>query len=429
MREFSLVLSSKGLANIPFHQFPNDFTFIVGKRDYQCPKFAADFLSPRIAKKHFSDALFSEYEVSTEDPNDLFVKFMAIGYGSHETVNEEWLPFFFNIARELENVELVSMILGRQFSQEMTTENVVNRINLRKAAGISCDTEFQFMAANFHCLPVTVIDQLDIEEFREVVSRPQLFIKSEEQLFDIIYDRCRQNPEWFELLEFIQFDLLDPSSVSKLFTKSDEIYDHLNPSLWERLWSRLLLPVEVTKRNDSRIAGEVISYNNEPLNGIIAFLTEEHGGNVHDCGIVEVTASSTYGRGREFMAQNVVNLKDPGAFESADRMNQWIMYDFKNRRVKLTHYTIRSRERDGRNSNNLQSWIVEISEDGIQWAQADERMNEDVLNDAYAVHTFECKNSSLPSCRFIRVRQMGHTHRNDNIMSLSALEIFGSIYH
>jgi hypothetical protein len=53
-----------------------------------------------------------------------------------------------------------------------------------------------------------------------------------------------------------------------------------------------------------------------PLNGIIAKLTVLHGGNVHDRGIVNVTASSL--DSSSYSAANVANLTDESGFLSVN---------------------------------------------------------------------------------------------------------------
>jgi hypothetical protein len=46
--------------------------------------------------------------------------------------------------------------------------------------------------------------------------------------------------------------------------------------------------------------------------------------------------------------------------------NNWVCYDFKERRIAPTHYTIRTNGA-GSGKQRLKSWIVETSVDGQDW--------------------------------------------------------------
>ena len=77
----------------------------------------------------------------------------------------------------------------------------------------------------------------------------------------------------------------------------------------------------------------------QPLQGIIAHLTQACGGNVHEQDVVKATASS-FIAGRE--PQNAVDLGTISNFCSRNARESWISYDFRARRVLPTSYTIRS---------------------------------------------------------------------------------------
>ena len=69
----------------------------------------------------------------------------------------------------------------------------------------------------------------------------------------------------------------------------------------------------------------------DPLDGIIARLTHECGGNVHKAGVVTVTASSVgYGQ-----PENVVDLTSDSKFYTDNSRDSWIRYDFGNLRRRI----------------------------------------------------------------------------------------------
>jgi hypothetical protein len=81
----------------------------------------------------------------------------------------------------------------------------------------------------------------------------------------------------------------------------------------------------------------------EPLDGIITYLMRNAGGNVHDKGIVTITAKSVFSNDPQFAARNVADLTSDTKFVSQNGPNQWICWDFHETRIRPTSYTLRGR--------------------------------------------------------------------------------------
>lgn len=156
-----------------------------------------------------------------------------------------------------------------------------------------------------------------------------------------------------------------------------------------------------------------------PQHGIIANLTGIYGGNVHELGIVEVMASS----GSD--PKNAVELETDWVFCSANEPNSWICYDFKGARVSPTSYSIRSGSL-GPGSCNPRSWVLEVSNNGIWWDVADQRDDNNSLNDVHVIKNFRVTRQ-VRSSRYIRLRMSGVNHRGTDGFVISALEIFGGL--
>jgi hypothetical protein len=140
------------------------------------------------------------------------------------------------------------------------------------------------------------------------------------------------------------------------------------------------------------------------LDGIIASLTRRFGGNVHDRGIVTISASSLLGE--RWAGRNAADLdsQSPDSiFASAADSNAWLLYDFKALRVRLSHYTVRSAE-----GHFPKSWVIEGSLDASLWTQLDQRMHTNDLNERYRVGTFPV--SAVAEARFIRFRLIETNH-------------------
>jgi hypothetical protein len=175
--------------------------------------------------------------------------------------------------------------------------------------------------------------------------------------------------------------------------------------------------------------------------GLIAALTRECEGNVHERGVVHITSGSfetethganphsgVYNDDPVYAAKNVADFGNETYFHSAYReqrehirqtKNNWICYDFKHRRIVPTYYSIRS----SRFGPHLKSWLVETSPDGEGWREIAHEENNEQLKGGLFIATFEVVTHW--ECRFIRLVNIGRNHSGSDHMCISAWEIFG----
>jgi hypothetical protein len=59
-------LSARGLLNIPRNASTNDFAFIIGGDRYECSRFTAAFLSPRLGELAVGGLLLDEFYIETD---------------------------------------------------------------------------------------------------------------------------------------------------------------------------------------------------------------------------------------------------------------------------------------------------------------------------------------------------------------------------
>jgi hypothetical protein len=160
-----------------------------------------------------------------------------------------------------------------------------------------------------------------------------------------------------------------------------------------------------------------------PLNGIIHHLTLECGGNVADRGIVSITADRPCSDSSGLAARNVADLEANSYFYCADAENMWVCYDFKNMKVVLTDYSIRSRYHYA--ALNLKSWVMEVSNTGADWTDVDRRENRDELCGANVVRSFSVSKPSTG--RYVRLRQIGPNSSGSFDTVVSGFELFGAL--
>jgi hypothetical protein len=80
------------------------------------------------------------------------------------------------------------------------------------------------------------------------------------------------------------------------------------------------------RTRNSRLIGVGVNPNASPLDGVIAYLTRKHGGNVHDQGIAKSTFSEPYDGQPDYAATNAADLTADSYFNSKTlRINGFVM--------------------------------------------------------------------------------------------------------
>jgi hypothetical protein len=232
-----------------------------------------------------------------------------------------------------------------------------------------------------------------------------------------------------------------------------EYFDEINASEWATIRGRFI-SANVNKKPTKQLY--LPSMKNRKMqidwdddfdvpDGIIAHLTRECGGNVHDRNVVEVTSGSfekethgsnthsgAYNNNPDDAAKNAADLETNSQFTSAYRprseniphtRNNWICYDFKERRIVPTHYTIRTYYR-GPGGAHLKSWLVETSTDGENWREVAHEEDNKQLNGKWFTATFPVTGGE--ECRFIRLVNIGRNHWGSDELRISAWEIIGN---
>ena len=180
-----------------------------------------------------------------------------------------------------------------------------------------------------------------------------------------------------------------------------------------------------TQRNEIKRLEALMKATLEPLNGIIAQLTRQCGGNVHDKGIVAATGSPLYKGGAEgHLCKYAADLGTDPAYASEIMPNAWISYDFKQRRVTPTSYSIRTGCYDF-----PRSWVLEGSNSGGEgsWKIIDRRDNSFDLNGPFVTRNFQISPPPNESFCFIRLRQTGNNHHGRELLALTSFEILGTL--
>jgi hypothetical protein len=120
----------------------------------------------------------------------------------------------------------------------------------------------------------------------EILTNPSLKLKSEDSLFRYRSDCISKDPEFFRFLEDLRFEYLSSDAISGCFELVIDSFERLTIGLWLKLKSRLILPVTPGTMRD-RVLSVLLEFPpTVSLQGIIAYLTAQCGGNAHEHNVV-----------------------------------------------------------------------------------------------------------------------------------------------
>jgi hypothetical protein len=213
--------------------------------------------------------------------------------------------------------------------------------------------------------------------------------------------------------------------ASRFIETGFEFLDLMDSSIWSGLGRRFVQEV-VPSGSDDRVLIRETRFrpDGKSLDGIISHLTSKCGGNVHDNGVVTASSSSISGFHRP---KNALDLQNRNSCFCSDNVaDSWICLDFKNMEVTPTHYSILSYQGQANQQHHPKSWCLEVSGDGRAWKEVDRREGNNEVNGSNLIGTFEVSNQI--KSRFIRLRQTGKNHYNNDRLLMCGLEIFGILH-
>lgn len=165
----------------------------------------------------------------------------------------------------------------------------------------------------------------------------------------------------------------------------------------------------------------VAQFNGQPYNGIFTKLKENSNGDPYLKKKISITAS-TSDRNEAFQ---VIDYGWNDFFFTENKPNSWILFDFKDMRIHITNYTLKTHKYPS-GTCHIKSWIIEGSNGKNIWSEIDKRSSP-VLNGPNRFQTFPATKSN-DTFQYIRLRQTGFNFRNDNILAIASIEFFGTIY-
>ena len=408
------------------------FAFVVGDERYECGRFRACFFSQKVCRILAADATADTVKVGVEDPGEMFKGVVALMNGEQITITGENARFLEACARELENDELLARLVDfRLKREELTPQNVVDRMHIKKEFGIQCDQEVRFAAEHFYEVSADVVRTMSLDELEMVLCHGGLKLISEDALLALLLELASEDVAYSGMLRYVRFQFLSKESLDSFLERV--FPDLLDGSIWDSICGclRLLNGSEVGKagipseryhsavKKKKEPAGIEFTPDKGAFSGIISHLRSQCGGNVHVKGVVNITAS---GNGNNSCHQ-ITDYGWNGTWYSKNEPNSWVQFDFKAPIVCVKAYTIKSPQQA---NHYCRQWVVEVSDDGQSWVAIDTESNDD-LRGSLTVKTFQCGSPSSGFSRFVRLRQTGKGGDGDDFLDISELELFGTL--
>jgi len=169
--------------------------------------------------------------------------------------------------------------------------------------------------------------------------------------------------------------------------------------------------------------GSMFPFQSDLFSGIFDGLSKKLGRNLADSSDVDVTASTVNSSSEGF--QNVLK-NDSSHWASKNLPNSWIQYDFKQRKVSITSYSMNDYHRN-------KSWKVEGSTDGSTFEIIDNKVDTThfqnsnyQFNDPSAQKNFPVQPNNK-YYRYIRITSTSKNWNNDDHFCLNRVEFFGFV--
>jgi hypothetical protein len=333
-------------------------------------------------------------------------------------------------ARQLDGLRTLGLILGNSELVEqvehvqvlpqvpLDRSNVCSRLSRKIADRLPWPAEAKFVALRFGELDAADLRRLGAEVLDVVLSLEGRDSANEGFLLQFLLD---SGPEDAALLmRHLRAQYLSREAIAAFEARFTKPVDPgLASAMWVAIRDRLVV---TTPRRELNCPMQDAS---KIQTGIISHLTREHGGNVHEQGIVTITSKSVADGHPAPTPQRVADLASGESFRSDNVKGQWICWDFRDSRVRVTHYTI--------GAIALLSWIVEGSMDGWNWTELDRQQVRWDWDAGIAPDVFfdtgyiTAAISTVARVRFIRLTQMAMNANGDDHLTVDSVEFFGTL--
>lgn len=438
--QVQLQLHPNAIFEVPLHIYEQNFTFIVNQEEYKTNRIISDLLSPKICQQHLNDPTFDTFIINTHHKGQ-FSSILDLAKFNPQTPPESELPFISEVLEIFEN-ETIEITLPTN-NIEITLDNVFELLHQHEKSGNfyskQMTKEIEYISSHFFELTETQEDKIsrfEITTIERIIENCQLRLKDENQLLNFVNRLYSIDRKYFNFYEFICFSNVDENKISEFI----DIFDinDITTEIWTNISYRLkekVLKNEIENSTSSSFEQNrykkrkktfLMKNNSNEFDGIINHLRHESNGNIQN--LIDIKASSLYSS--RFSPYNACLFEDQNKyFHSNNEQNSWICFDFKQHRIIPTSYIIKSIPYS-KNSNHPKSWVIEASNDNLNWETLDEVNDCTYLNGECLIHTFNINRQISNDFRFVRIRQISnncYARAKQYFFTLGSIEFYGTL--
>lgn len=462
-QNINFTLSLENFKSIPLHKFEKDFTFIVNGIKYQTSRIIAEILSPKIRNLHFTDDCINEYIINIEEKTyqDYFNDFLNLTSFDNSTLDSLHQKYYSEFFLLLGNIDEYFRIQP-EIINEITNDNAVDilisishkyhkiykkiefnsQIDLNSLYNIeSVHKVISFISSNFEKVKKSRLTELDISLLEQIISNENLQILEEDSLLMFAISLYEKDSQYTSLFEHILFQNVSEKALSTFINKFN--LEDINYSIWNSICNRLVPTlfnddkeqenIDLKERKIFRYIQKVSEFEHQKgneLHGILRHLTEKTGGNIHDNGTIDISSNSIWNDDHNrYHPKNLVDYNNDNYYDSKIDGNAFICFDFKEKSIQLSCYSIESDNAE-EGSGHLRNWIIEVSNNAQNWIEIDRHENDGTLNGPSIIATFNIRKKQNDFYRFIRLRQTGNSWINcstHNQFYFPFIEFYGKL--
>lgn len=343
--KFILQLETASIKNVPLQTF-DEFSFIVNGKEYKTSRLISDLLSPVISHIHKSDPTINKFNIVTTKPGD-FSNFLKLVNFEENKFPETELVF---IAEVLEKLGTQSIsIENEELKDQIANDNIFSLLKkhelFKSVYSKQIEIEIDFISSHlFELLETSEEDllKLDIEILERVINNGNLKIIKEDQLLKFVNQLYSNDRKYSILYDFILFEKVGGNEMKEFLS----IYDigDVTRSVWISLSERLKNEIKTEEDENEEELNRyskscvLIEFNpSNPEQGIINYLKNKYSNDIKSQINVKVSTL------RDGDPYRVLDYNDnSGHFRTNDHEQDWICFDFGEKRIIPKCYTIKS---------------------------------------------------------------------------------------
>ena len=446
------------LQNISKDQRKDKFVFLVNDKRFEVPLSYAIAISPFIGEEFLKDPTF---QMNIQDQEKIEEEFSNFIQGK-----EIRTEIFLKIGKFLKNQEMITKWKKTIELKERVNEYAKYLHDTKIYYGKTEEKEIidiedikddlQYIGKHLEEM------KEDVKKFKEeilllLIRNEDITIKSEDTIWEIIKERLKKmkreiyndgNKKTIDKIQQMRRLLLETIKIKYLKQENfKEFIEEIEPediiignipkrlnahdytdrreNIWNQIQEILLNNLKVTNiKNEEKEKDKnfklIEHKEGKNFDGIIKYLEDKYGEDIHEKGIITITASSSCRNNPE----QVINYKWLDYWRTnVNSKEHWWEINFKKMKVEMNGYSIKTC--NSGSSCHLKSWIIEGRNEGGKWKEIDHQDNNDLNGFSYQ-HYYSIQEKIEPY-QYIRIQRNGLNHGNDKELLLNNFEIYGKI--